>query len=125
MPRNHAIAAAVLLVALGCSCAQAGDFVPRTTGSFAAVGEGAATVSTCPEATSTAAMSDADAVAAHDGVAAASVHSGPTRSAKHIGVDDVVTDAHTAAVADDDKAAGAHKSRAAARWQSLLPGVMK
>ena len=124
MPRNHAIAAAALLVAL-CSCAQARDLLPRSTGSFAAVGEGAATASTCPEATATAAMSDADASGATRDSAAASVHSGPTRSAKHIGVDDVVGDAHTAVVVEDDKAAGAHKSRAAARWQSLLPGVMK
>ena len=119
MPRIHAIAAAVLLVAFGCSSAQAGDFAARASGSFAAVGDAGART-TCPDTVS-APMSDADAgSAAPDAAAADGAHSGPTRSARHIGVDDA-SDVHVAAGADGS----VHKPHAAARWQSLLPGVMK
>ena len=51
--------------------------------------------------------------------------------AAQLGADAVATDAHalppsTPAADGDEKAAhDAHKSRAARRWQSLLPGMMK
>lgn len=126
MSSIHVIAAVALLAVLGCSSARAGDFVPRASGNFAAVADDAGARATCAESTANAAMSEGDtATAAHDSPGVTSVHAAPAHSAKHVGVDDAVSDTHAAPAADDDKLAGAHKGHAAARWQSLLPGVMK
>lgn len=125
MPSSKAIVAAALLFALGCSSACAGDFMPRSSGSFGAVGNDPATRATCADAPS-AAMSESD-VAAPSSPGATVVRSVPIHTSKHIGVDDVVSDIHAAVPVDgeDKPAAGAHKPRSNLRWQSLLPGVMK
>jgi hypothetical protein len=132
MSRFHAIPAAVLLAALGCSSAIAGDFVPRASGSFGSAGDEGVRA-TCSDVGAGTAMSESDgfqSVHAMPGPAAAAATTGPTRSAKHIGVDDAATDARTApspADADADEKApppNPHKAKTL-RWQSLLPGVMK
>ena len=130
MPGIPTIIVATLVAMLGCSSALAGDFVPRATGNFSALGDDPGARSSCPEAATNVAMSEVDTTQAQDTSSARVVHVGPTRSAKHIGVDDVAADAHTTTGAEEQKPVGApaaspHKSRAPARWQSLLPGVMK
>lgn len=131
MSRSQAILAAVLLAALGCSSAIASDFVPRSSGSFAPVGDEAGARATCSDVGAGSAMSENDSsepVHVSPGPAAATTTTGPTRSAKHIGVDDVASDARTAPVVGDadEKAPppNPHKAKTM-RWQSLLPGVMK
>lgn len=127
MPSSKGFAAAALMIVLGCSCAYAGDFVPRSSGTFGAVGDDPATRTSCADAPN-AAMSESDVVAAPSNPGVSSGQNAPVRNAKHIGVDDVVNDARAVPAAsdgDDKAAAGAHKARSSLRWQSLLPGVMK
>ncbi|HEY2395797.1 MAG TPA: hypothetical protein VGH81_07460 [Rudaea sp.] len=129
MLRSQAILAVALLFAAGCSAACAGDFMPRAANGLAAVADDHAARSTSADAGPTAVMSEPDATPV---ARAAPVPATTTavRRAVHVGADDVAVDAHAPAAVDDDKGAGsgsapAHKSRAALRWQSLLPGVMK
>ena len=127
MLRSQAILTVALLLAAGCSAACAGDFMPRAGNGIAVVADDHAVRSASADAGPTAVMSEP--------VAAPVAHAAPAavvapRRAPHVGADDVAVDAHAPAAADDDKgissgAVPAHKSRAALRWQSLLPGVMK
>jgi hypothetical protein len=128
MPRFQVILAATLMVTLVSSGACAGDFVPRATNSFAAIGDDpGARSSGCAEADAAAGAttSEPDTVAT---MRAAPSHTSAPRSARHIGVDDA-SDTHSAPTtsdADDKQVpAPAHKARSGLRWQSLLPGVMK
>lgn len=126
MPSSKAIVAAALLFALACSSACAGDFMPRSSGSFGAVGDDPASRTTCADAPN-AAMSESDAAPAASSPGTTVVRSVPIHTSKHIGVDDVVSDVHVAVPADGEEkpVAAAHKPRSSLRWQSLLPGIMK
>src|SRR5262249_53512094 len=93
MPRIHATAAAALLLALGCSSVFAGDFMPRASNGFAAVGDDAPARTRCPDVGSSAPMSE-DSPSHTSPGAAASPSASPLRSAKHIGIDDLANDAH-------------------------------
>jgi hypothetical protein len=127
MLRSQAILTVALLLAAGCSAACAGDFMPRAGNGIAVVADDHATRSASADAGPTAVMSEPVAAPVARAVPAAAAVA--PRRAAHVGADDVAADAHTPAAADDDKggagAVPAHKSRAALRWQSLLPGVMK
>ncbi len=129
MLRSQAILAVALLFAAGCSAAYAGDFLPRAANGLAAVADDHAARPACPDAGPTAVMSEPDAAPVARAETAPATAT-TVRRAAHVGADDVAADTHAAAAADDDKSGGgaaapAHKSRAALRWQSLLPGVMK
>ena len=130
MSWNQALLAAALTIAFVCSNAVAGDFVPRATNSFAAVGDDPGSRASCPDGGSGPAMNETDpSVHSSPGPASAPVVT-PSRSAKHIGIDDAAVDTHaaTATTTDGDEKpvpASAHKSRSGLRWQSLLPGIMK
>lgn len=124
MPRIRAVFVALAFVCAS-SAACAGDFMPRATAGYAAVGDDPGPRSASVDVGSAAPMSEAES----PGPVRASA---PSRSG-HVGVDGNATaDNHTAATAandGEDKATSAapanpHKSRAL-RWQSLLPGVMK
>jgi hypothetical protein len=128
MPRNYAILALLLVVATGSSAVQAGDFVSRASGGYAAAGDEAGARA---GRVATAAMDESEAPA----VRTPDADAAPPASTRHtarVGADDATGGAHAvvpavAPVADgDDKPAPAspHKARAL-RWQSLLPGVMK
>ena len=130
MSRSQAILAATLLLAIGWTSALAGDFVPRATNSYAAIGDDPGTRASCPDAGSSAPMNEVETSVRNSPGPADAPPATPARSAKHIGVDDAATDTHAAAattVDSDDKPVPTtvHKPRSALRWQSLLPGVMK
>ena len=123
MPRIRAVFVALAFVCAS-SAACAGDFMPRATNGFAAVGDDPGPRSASVDVGSAAPMSESES----PGPARATT---PSRSG-HVGVDgNSSADNHaitTPASDGEDKATSAapapHKSRAL-RWQSLLPGVMK
>jgi len=128
MPRNFAILALLFVAAAGCPAVYAGDFVTRAGNGYAPAGDEAGA-----RAGHAAEMNDSDstpAVVTPDADADAAPAT-TTRRAAHVGIDDSAGGAHavvapsTPAADGDDKPAPASPHKARARWQSLLPGVMK
>jgi hypothetical protein len=128
MPRNFAILVLLLVAASGCTAVYAGDFVTRASSGYTPAGDEAGL-----RAGHAAAMNESDSTPAvrtpdTDGDAAPVA---TTRRAAHVGADDSAGGAHavappsTPAADGDDKPAPASPHKARARWQSLLPGVMK
>ena len=115
-----------VLVALAFACAAsaacAGDFVPRATNGYGAVGDDPGARSAGADMGAAAPMSEAESPGP------ARVASAPV-GAGHVGVEGAqAAEAHAPAATDGDEKSAApatpHKPHAL-RWQSLLPGVMK
>jgi hypothetical protein len=132
MLRLKAMLVTTLLLAAGSTGAFAGDFVPRSGNGFAPVGDDAGARSGGADVAAVAAMSETDAApaAALEAVPAHASAAAVVRPVARVGADDVGAATHhaPAAAADDEKVGAApvpaHKTHGA-RWQSLLPGVMK
>jgi hypothetical protein len=127
MPSNIVLMASLLVLVSG--TVVAGDFVPRATGAYAPTADEAGARSLHMGSPASVTESPASSVRTPDTDSAPSTINPPR--AAHLGADVVATDARAlppstpAADGDEKPTPDPHKSRAARRWQSLLPGVMK